>query len=142
MDKLHLLYKDTVNNPQARPKHHKIIQTHIFCTITGIHKVPQGQNTKPKTLTQQLVGPFLKVCLIRYLLALGFGTAAVTDSGTELVGKHKKHHHHNKRGGNPLDNTNGINSTSVKENDAQSSAGSNISDDDTPNIPGVRRKAS
>jgi hypothetical protein len=51
-------------------------------------------------------------------LALGFGTAAVTESGTEFVGKLKKHHHHNKRGGGlPSDNTNGINSKSIKEND-------------------------
>jgi hypothetical protein len=64
------------------------------------------------------VAPLLKVNLFQCLLALGFGTAAVTDSGTEFVGKLKKHHHHNKRGGgSPSDNTNGINSTSIKEND-------------------------
>ena len=51
-------------------------------------------------------------------LYVGFGTAAVTDSGNEFVVKHKKHHHHNKRGGHPSDITNGNNSTSIKENDA------------------------
>ena len=69
----------------------------------------------------------------------------VSDSGTDISNKHKKHHHHNKRdkgGAKPGEITNGNNSTSVKENDALSSAGSNISDDEAPNIPGVRRKTS
>ncbi len=51
-------------------------------------------------------------------MVIGFGSAAVTDSGAEQVGKLKKHHHHNKRGGNPSDKINGNNSTSIKENDA------------------------
>ena len=51
-------------------------------------------------------------------MAIGFGSAAVTDSGAEFAGKNKKHHHHNKRGGHASDNTNGINSNSIKENDA------------------------
>ena len=64
------------------------------------------------------MGPFLKVNLFRCLISIGFGSAAVTDSGAEFQGKHKKHHHHNKRGGHASDNTNGINSNSIKENDA------------------------
>ena len=66
----------------------------------------------------------------------GLGTGPeVSDSGPDHSESHKKHLHNKK----PI---NGNNSTTAKENDDQSSAGSNISDDEAPIIPGVRRKAS
>lgn len=55
------------------------------------------------------------------MLCLGLGTAMVSNSGTDISAKHKKHHHHNKRvkdDVNPTDTINGNNSTSAKDNDA------------------------
>jgi len=76
---------------------------------------------------------------------LGFGAAAgMLTSESETADKNKMLYHNNKRGarGGKVgpDTTNDNNSTFAKENDAQSSAGSNISDDEAPTLPGVNRK--
>ena len=76
---------------------------------------------------------------------LGFGAAAgMLTSESETADKNKILYNNNKRGarGGKVgpDTTNDNNSTFAKENDAQSSAGSNISDDEAPTLPGVNRK--